>query len=89
MGQVFVRSLIRSQLRLALVVAGGFLVILAAFPLILAAVPGLAEPGWPGSPLAGCFWEWASTPSSGQRLAVSSARRPGTRPATGTLPGTA
>ncbi|MBT2247147.1 hypothetical protein JHV56_00345 [Arthrobacter sp. BHU FT2] len=42
-GQVFVRSLIRSQLRLALVVAGGFLVILGAFPLLLAAVPGLAE----------------------------------------------
>ena len=36
-GQVFVRSLIRSQLRLALVVAGGFLVILGAFPLLLAA----------------------------------------------------
>lgn len=42
-GQVFVRSLIRSQLRLALVVAGGFLLILAAFPLILVVVPGLAE----------------------------------------------
>lgn len=42
-GQVFVRSLIRSQLRLALVVAGGFLLILAAFPLVLVLVPGLAE----------------------------------------------
>lgn len=42
-GQVFVRSLIRSQLRLALVVAGGFLLILGAFPLLLAAIPGLAE----------------------------------------------
>ena len=31
-GQVFVRSLIRSQLRLALVVAAGFLLILGAFP---------------------------------------------------------
>ena len=41
-GQVFVRSLIRSQLRLALVVAGGFLLVLGAFPL-LAAIPGLAE----------------------------------------------
>jgi hypothetical protein len=49
-GQVFVRSLIRSQLRLALVVAGGFLVILAAFPLILAAVPGLAETRLAGIP---------------------------------------
>jgi hypothetical protein len=42
-GQVFVRSLIRSQLRLALVVAGGFLLILGAFPLLLAVVPGLSE----------------------------------------------
>jgi hypothetical protein len=42
-GQVFVRSLIRSQLRLALVVAGGFLLILGAFPLLMAAIPGLAE----------------------------------------------
>ena len=41
-GQVFVRSLIRSQLRLALVVAIGFMLILCAFPL-LAAVPGLAD----------------------------------------------
>lgn len=41
-GQVFVRSLIRSQLRLALVVAIGFMLILGAFPL-LAAVPGLAD----------------------------------------------
>jgi hypothetical protein len=49
-GQVFVRSLIRSQLRLALVVAGGFLVILAAFPLLLAAVPGLAEARIAGLP---------------------------------------
>jgi hypothetical protein len=42
-GQVFVRSLIRSQLRLALVVAGGFLLILGAFPLLLGAIPGLAQ----------------------------------------------
>ncbi|GAB5079513.1 DUF485 domain-containing protein [Arthrobacter sp. AD-310] len=49
-GQVFVRSLIRSQLRLALVVAGGFLVILAAFPLLLAVVPGLAETRLAGVP---------------------------------------
>ena len=49
-GQVFVRSLIRSQLRLALVVAGGFLVILGAFPLLLAAVPGLADTRIAGIP---------------------------------------
>lgn len=42
-GQLFVRSLIRSQLRLALVVAGGFLLILGAFPLLLVAAPGLAD----------------------------------------------
>ena len=42
-GEVFVRSLIRSQLRLALVVAVGFMLILGAFPVLLAAVPGLAE----------------------------------------------
>jgi hypothetical protein len=50
-GQVFVRSLIRSQLRLALVVAAGFLLILGAFPLLLAAVPGLAESRVAGIPL--------------------------------------
>ncbi|TQJ61778.1 hypothetical protein FBY30_4093 [Arthrobacter sp. SLBN-83] len=49
-GQVFVRSLIRSQLRLALVVAGGFLLILAAFPLILVVVPGLADARIAGIP---------------------------------------
>ncbi|MEE2521768.1 DUF485 domain-containing protein [Pseudarthrobacter sp. J75] len=42
-GQLFVRSLIRSQLRLAMVVAIGFLVILGAFPALLAFVPGLAQ----------------------------------------------
>jgi Protein of unknown function, DUF485 len=52
-GQVFVRSLIRSQLRLALVVAGGFLLILAAFPLILVVVPGLA-----GTRIAGIPFGW-------------------------------
>ena len=52
-GQVFVRSLIRSQLRLALVVAGGFLLILAAFPLVLLAVPGLAD-----APVAGIPFGW-------------------------------
>lgn len=52
-GQVFVRSLIRSQLRLALVVASGFLLILGAFPLLLAVVPGLA-----GTPVAGIPFAW-------------------------------
>ncbi|QNE14092.1 hypothetical protein [Pseudarthrobacter sp. NBSH8] len=51
-GQVFVRSLIRSQLRLALVVAIGFLLILSAFPL-LAAVPGLAD-----TRIAGVPFDW-------------------------------
>jgi len=50
-GQVFVRSLIRSQLRLALVVAGAFLLIVGAFPLLLAAMPGLAETRIAGIPL--------------------------------------
>ena len=52
-GQVFVRSLIRSQLRLALVVAGGFLLILAAFPLVLVAVPGLDD-----TRIAGIPFDW-------------------------------
>ena len=52
-GQVFVRSLIRSQLRLALVVAIGFLLILSAFPLLLAAIPGLAE-----TRIAGVPFDW-------------------------------
>jgi hypothetical protein len=51
-GQVFVRSLIRSQLRLALVVAIGFMLILGAFPL-LAAVPGLAQ-----TRIAGVPFDW-------------------------------
>ncbi|TFD79251.1 DUF485 domain-containing protein [Cryobacterium fucosi] len=42
-GQVYVRSLIRTQLRLALVVAVGFLLILLAFPLLIAFVPGLEQ----------------------------------------------
>jgi len=42
-GQVFVRSLIRSQLRLGVVVAAGFLLILLAFALMLGLVPGLAQ----------------------------------------------
>jgi hypothetical protein len=52
-GQVFVRSLIRSQLRLALVVAAGFLLILFAFPVMLGLVPGLAE-----SRIAGIPFGW-------------------------------
>ncbi|QCO97642.1 DUF485 domain-containing protein [Arthrobacter sp. 24S4-2] len=52
-GQVFVRSLIRSQLRLALVVAACFLLILFAFPVLLGLVPGLAE-----SKIAGIPFGW-------------------------------
>jgi uncharacterized membrane protein (DUF485 family) len=52
-GQLFVRSLIRTQLRLALVVTGGFLLVLCAFPLLLAAVPGLA-----GTRVAGVPFDW-------------------------------
>jgi hypothetical protein len=52
-GQVFVRSLIRSQLRLGLVVASGFLLILLGFRLMLGLVPGLAE-----SKIAGLPFDW-------------------------------
>lgn len=52
-GQVFVQSLIRSQLRLALVVAVGFMLVLGAFPVLLAAVPGLA-----GTRVAGIPFDW-------------------------------
>lgn len=52
-GQLFVRSLIRSQLRLGLVVALGFLLILVAFPLMLGLVPGLAD-----STIAGLPFDW-------------------------------
>ncbi|WP_312181099.1 hypothetical protein [Arthrobacter sp.] len=38
-GEVFLSSLIRSQLRLAVVVAGGFGLILLGVPLLLAALP--------------------------------------------------
>ena len=51
-GQVFVRSLIRSQLRLAVVVAVGFLLILLAFPLLLAWVPGMDEATFLGVPFS-------------------------------------
>lgn len=51
-GQLFVRSLIRSQLRLALVVAGGFLLLLVALPFLVAAVPGLDEISIAGIPFA-------------------------------------
>lgn len=52
-GQIFVRSLIRSQLRLGLVVAGGFAVILLVFGLLLGGVPGLAE-----ATVAGLPFDW-------------------------------
>ena len=52
-GQLFVRSLIRSQLRLGLVVGLGFLLILLAFPLVLGLVPGLAD-----STIAGLPVDW-------------------------------
>ena len=52
-GQVFVRSLIRTQLRLAVVMAAGFLLILIAFPLMLGLVPGLAE-----STIVGLPFDW-------------------------------
>ncbi|MET1065128.1 MAG: hypothetical protein ABWX85_09170 [Arthrobacter sp.] len=52
-GQVFIRSLIRSQLRLGVVVAAGFLLILVAFPLMLGLVPGLAE-----STVLGLPFDW-------------------------------
>lgn len=42
-GELFVASLIRSQLRLALVVAGGFLTILIGIPIFLAVFPGVNE----------------------------------------------
>ncbi|MHA7141608.1 MULTISPECIES: membrane protein [unclassified Arthrobacter] len=42
-GELFVRSLIRSQLRLALVVAAGFLLILIGIPVLLAVFPQIGE----------------------------------------------
>lgn len=42
-GRLYVRSLIRSQLRLAIVVAAGFLLVLAACGLMVALVPDLAR----------------------------------------------
>ena len=41
-GQLFVTSLIRSQLRLALVVAGGFLIILIGIPVLLTIFPAIS-----------------------------------------------
>lgn len=40
-GDLFVRSLMRSQLRLAVVVASGFLVILVGIPVLLNVFPGI------------------------------------------------
>ncbi|MGR0158290.1 hypothetical protein [Paenarthrobacter nitroguajacolicus] len=51
-GRIFIRSLIRSQLRLALVVACGFLVILGVLALFLVYGPGVAETRIAGIPLA-------------------------------------
>lgn len=51
-GQIFVRSLIRSQLRLAVVVAVGFILILLAFPLLLAVAPGLDQAEFLGVPFS-------------------------------------
>lgn len=42
-GRLLVGSLIRSQLRLALVVGGGFLLLLCAIPLLLAVYPALSS----------------------------------------------
>ena len=51
-GEVFLSSLIRSQLRLALVVAGGFGLILLGVPLLLAVFPEIAALELLGIPLA-------------------------------------
>ncbi len=40
-GELFVRSLIRSQLRLAVVVASGFLVILVGIPVLISVFPAI------------------------------------------------
>ncbi|MEZ2391129.1 hypothetical protein AB6813_16585 [bacterium RCC_150] len=50
-GQIFVRSLIRSQLRLAVVVAAGFLLVLAAYGTMVALLPDLARVQLFGIPL--------------------------------------
>lgn len=50
--EVYVRSLIRSQLRLALVVASGFLISLAAFAITLRLIPELETVRWFGVPVA-------------------------------------
>ncbi|MEO3943714.1 hypothetical protein V3C41_21830 [Paenarthrobacter nicotinovorans] len=50
-GRIFIRSLIRSQLRLALVVACGFLIILVVVALFLVFGPGVAETRVLGIPL--------------------------------------
>lgn len=42
-GELFVRSLIRSQFRLAVVVATGFLVILIGIPVLLAVFPQIGD----------------------------------------------
>ena len=83
-GQVFVRSLIRSQLRLGVVVAAGFLLILLAFPLMLGLVPGLAElDGSRASLRLGAAGRRDLPGDRPQRLAV----RPDGGPERGPLPG--
>lgn len=52
MGDIFVASLIRSQLRLALVVASGFLLLLAGVPLLSALLPALGSVSVFGMPLS-------------------------------------
>ncbi|WP_341481647.1 hypothetical protein [Arthrobacter gengyunqii] len=42
-GELFINSLIRSQLRLALVVGGGFMLILLGVPVLLAFLPVIAS----------------------------------------------
>ena len=50
--EVYVRALIRSQLRVALVVASGFFISLLAFSLTLRLIPELGKQTWLGVPIA-------------------------------------
>ncbi len=51
LGDVFVRSLVRAQLRLALFVCAGLAVLLGGLPLLLALVPALTTTRLAGVPL--------------------------------------
>ncbi|MCW1249796.1 hypothetical protein ODZ83_06275 [Acaricomes phytoseiuli] len=51
LGRMLLRSLLRSQLRLALTVGGGFLVLLCAVPLTFALIPALNQISFGGIPL--------------------------------------